>query len=150
MLNPHIFRQYDIRGVVGPDVTVEAAEQIGRAFASLARRRLGKERPTLALGRDNRLTSDDLADGVRRGMTAAGAHVIDVGLVPTPVHSFAVYHGKTDGGLQVTGVAQPAAVQRLQDDAAAAPSTATPSRRLRRMIEESDYESGEGASRTAR
>jgi phosphomannomutase/phosphoglucomutase len=41
MLNPHIFRQYDIRGVVGPDVTAEVAEGIGRAFGSLARRRPG-------------------------------------------------------------------------------------------------------------
>ncbi|HEV3050697.1 MAG TPA: hypothetical protein VGX50_10325, partial [Longimicrobium sp.] len=61
MVNPHIFRQYDIRGVVGPDVTAEVAESIGRAFASLARRRLKKDAPVLALGRDNRLTSDDLA-----------------------------------------------------------------------------------------
>jgi phosphomannomutase/phosphoglucomutase len=146
MLNPHIFRQYDIRGVVGPDVTVEAAEQIGRAFASLARRRLAKERPTLALGRDNRLTSDDLADGVRRGMTAAGAHVIDVGLVPTPVHSFAVYHGKTDGGLQVTGSHNPPQYNGFKMTLAGGSIYGDSIQELRRMIEESDFESGEGTS----
>src|SRR5215213_7434928 len=96
--NPHIFRQYDIRGVVGQDVTPEVAEQIGRSFATLTRRRLGKDAPELVLGRDNRLSSNELADAVRRGMLAAGARVTDVGLVPTPAHSFAMSHWEADGG----------------------------------------------------
>ncbi|HLL82758.1 MAG TPA: phosphomannomutase/phosphoglucomutase [Longimicrobium sp.] len=144
MANPHIFRQYDIRGVVGPDVTVEVAEQIGRAFASLAVRRLGKPRPTLALGRDNRLTSEDLAAGVRRGMVAAGAHVVDVGLVPTPVHSFAVYHGEHDGGLQVTGSHNPPQYNGFKMTLGGS-IYGDSIQEVRRMIEESDYESGEGS-----
>jgi phosphomannomutase len=107
MVNPHIFRQYDIRGVVGSDVTPEVAESIGRAFTTLVRQRLEKESPVLALGRDNRLSSNELADAVKRGMTAAGAQVIDVGLVPTPVHSFAMAYWETDAGLQVTGSHNP-------------------------------------------
>lgn len=144
MANPHIFRQYDIRGVVGPDVTVEVAEQIGRAFATLAVRRLGKVRPRLALGRDNRLTSPDLAAGVRRGMVAAGAHVVDVGLVPTPVHSFAVYHGELDGGLQVTGSHNPPQYNGFKMTLGGS-IYGDSIQEVRRMIEESDYESGEGS-----
>ncbi|CAA9321827.1 MAG: Phosphoglucomutase @ Phosphomannomutase [uncultured Gemmatimonadetes bacterium] len=144
MANPHIFRQYDIRGVVGPDVTAEVAEQIGRAFASLAIRRLGKPRPALALGRDNRLTSPELADGVRRGMVAAGAHVVDVGLVPTPVHSFAVYHGELDGGLQVTGSHNPPQYNGFKMTLGGS-IYGDSIQEVRRMIEESDYESGEGS-----
>ena len=144
MANPHIFRQYDIRGVVGPDVTAEVAEQIGRAFASLAIRRLGKARPTLALGRDNRLTSEELAAGVRRGMMAAGAHVIDVGLVPTPVHSFAVYFGEHDGGLQVTGSHNPPQYNGFKMTLGGA-IYGDSIQEIRRMIDESDYESGEGS-----
>ncbi len=144
MANPHIFRQYDIRGVVGPDVTAEVAEQIGRAFASLAIRRLGKAKPTLALGRDNRLTSPELGDGVRRGMVAAGAHVVDVGLVPTPVHSFAVYHGELDGGLQVTGSHNPPQYNGFKMTLGGS-IYGDSIQEVRRMIEESDYESGEGS-----
>jgi len=144
MANPHIFRQYDIRGVVGPDVTVEVAEQIGRAFATLTIRRLGKARPTLALGRDNRLTSEDLAAGVRRGMVAAGVHVVDVGLVPTPVHSFAVYHGGLDGGLQVTGSHNPPQYNGFKMTLGGSIYGGS-IQEVRRMIEESDYESGEGS-----
>jgi phosphomannomutase/phosphoglucomutase len=144
-VNPHIFRQYDIRGVVGPDVTAQVAEQIGRAYASLARRRLGKDQPVLALGRDNRLTSDELADAVSRGMVAAGARVVDVGLVPTPAHSFSVAHWGLDGGLQVTGSHNPPQYNGFKMTLGGRSIFGDSIQELRRMIAESDYESGEGA-----
>lgn len=144
-VNPHIFRQYDIRGVVGPDVTAQIAEQIGRAFASLARRRLGKDQPVLALGRDNRLTSDELAAGVSRGMVAAGARVVDVGLVPTPAHSFSVAHWGLDGGLQVTGSHNPPQYNGFKMTLGGRSIFGDSIQEIRRMIAEGDYESGEGA-----
>lgn len=145
MLNPHIFRQYDIRGVVGPDVTPGVAEGIGRAFASLARRRLGKASVTLAVGRDNRLTSDELAAAVRRGMVAAGAKVVDVGLVPTPVHSFAVAHWGLDGGLQVTGSHNPPQYNGFKMTLGGRSVFGAAIQELRTMIEGADHESGEGS-----
>jgi phosphomannomutase / phosphoglucomutase len=144
MLNPHIFRQYDIRGVVGPDVTPEVAEGIGRAFASLARRRLGVDSPTLALGRDNRLTSGELAAAVRRGMAAAGARVVDVGLVPTPVLSFAVAHRGLDGGLQVTGSHNPPQYNGFKMTLGGRSIFGEAIQEIRAMIERGEYESGEG------
>ncbi|HEY7766878.1 MAG TPA: phosphomannomutase/phosphoglucomutase, partial [Longimicrobium sp.] len=143
-VNPHIFRQYDIRGVVGPDVTAQVAEQIGRAYASLARRRLGKDQPVLALGRDNRLTSNELADAVSRGMVAAGARVVDVGLVPTPAHSFSVAHWGLDGGLQVTGSHNPPQYNGFKMTVGGRSIFGDAIQEIRRMIAESDYESGEG------
>jgi phosphomannomutase / phosphoglucomutase len=144
MANPHIFRQYDIRGVVGPDLTAEVAEGIGRAFASLARRRLGKSRPTLVLGRDNRVSSEELAAGVRRGMMAAGVEVIDVGLVPTPVHSFAVSHWGADGGLQVTGSHNPPQYNGFKMTLGGS-IYGEAIQEVRRMIDQGDFESGEGS-----
>lgn len=144
MLNPHIFRQYDIRGVVGDDVTPEVAEGIGRAFATLARRRLGKESPSLALGRDNRLSSDELADAVRRGMVAAGARVMDVGLVPTPTHSFSVAHYQQDGGLQVTGSHNPPQYNGFKMTLSGGSLYGDAIQEVRRIIQEEDWESGEG------
>ncbi|HEX8275621.1 MAG TPA: phosphomannomutase/phosphoglucomutase [Longimicrobiaceae bacterium] len=142
--NPHIFRQYDIRGVVGPDLTPEVAEGIGRAFATLARRRLGNPRPTLALGRDNRVSSEELAAGVRRGMVAAGADVVDVGLVPTPVHSFAVFHLGLDGGLQVTGSHNPPQYNGFKMTLAGGSLYGGAIQEIRGMIDSGDFESGEG------
>lgn len=143
--NPHIFRQYDIRGVVGPDVTPEVAEGIGRAFASLARRRLGGAHPTLALGRDNRVSSEELAAAVRRGMAAAGVKVVDVGLVPTPVLSFAVAHLGLDGGLQVTGSHNPPQYNGFKMTLGGGSLYGGAIQDIRGMIEEGDYESGEGS-----
>lgn len=148
MLNPHIFRQYDIRGVVGPDVNAEIAENIGRAFGSLARRRLGKDQPVLALGRDNRLTSEELGDGVRRGLVAAGIRVVDVGLVPTPVHSFAFSHWKLDGGLQVTGSHNPPQYNGFKMTLGGRSIFGDSIQEIRRMIQEQDFESGEGSVET--
>ncbi|HEX8694166.1 MAG TPA: phosphomannomutase/phosphoglucomutase [Longimicrobium sp.] len=145
MINPHIFRQYDIRGVVGTDLTPEVAEGVGRAFASFARRRLGKDRPSLVLGRDNRTSSESLADGIRRGMTAAGAEVTDVGLVPTPAHSFAVSHWGHDGGLQVTGSHNPPQYNGFKMTLAGGPIYGGLIQEMRRMIDAADFESGSGA-----
>jgi phosphomannomutase / phosphoglucomutase len=108
MIRPHIFRQYDIRGVVGTDLDVQVAEGIGRAFGTVLRRQRGGA-PDLrvALGRDNRPTSDDLAAGVARGLQATGVHVVSVGTVPTPVLYFAAAYLETDGAIQVTGSHNP-------------------------------------------
>ncbi|CAN5332252.1 phosphomannomutase/phosphoglucomutase [soil metagenome] len=140
----HIFRQYDIRGVVGPDVDEQIAEGIGRAFASLAQRRLG-EQVRLALGHGNRLTSDELARAVARGMTAAGADVIDVGTVPTPVLSFATATLGVQGGLQVTGSHNPPEYNGFKMTLQGGSLYGDAIQELRRMIEEEDFAAGDGA-----
>jgi phosphomannomutase/phosphoglucomutase len=146
MLNPHIFRQYDIRGVVGKDVDVEVAEGIGRAFATLAIRRLGRRDVHLVLGRDNRLTSPELAAGVRRGMLSTGVKVTDVGMVPTPTHSFAVAYLQTDGGLQVTGSHNPPQYNGFKMTLGGRSVFGATIQEIRRMITEGDFETGEGTA----
>lgn len=146
MLNPHIFRQYDIRGVVGRDVDAELAQGIGRAFGTLLRRRLGRERSVrVALGRDNRLTSDDLAAAVSRGLTAAGVDVVDLGTVPTPVANFAAAHLATDGVLQVTGSHNPPEYNGFKLAAGGRSLYGETIQEIRGLIERRDYEAGEGS-----
>jgi len=101
-----IFRQYDIRGVVGPELTPALAEALGRAYATLAWQRLDRS-PRLAIGRDNRPSGVALAAGVQRGVVATGGIAIDVGELPTPALYFAVHALGADGGLQVTGSHNP-------------------------------------------
>jgi phosphomannomutase/phosphoglucomutase len=101
-----IFRQYDVRGIVDRELTPAFARALGRAYASLAWRKLGRA-PVLAVGRDNRPSGSALAAGIRRGITDAGATAVDVGELPTPALYFAVHHLETDGGLQVTGSHNP-------------------------------------------
>ncbi len=101
-----IFRQYDVRGLVGAELTPELAAALGRAVGTAAWDRLGRA-PVLAVGRDNRPSGPALAAGIRRGLAAAGATALDVGELPTPALYFAVHHFGADGGVQVTGSHNP-------------------------------------------
>lgn len=107
-LNSQIFREYDIRGIVERDLAGPVPEQVGRAYASELRARLGGGAGlTVALGRDNRPSSPVLAEQVMRGLRAAGVNVLDVGTVPTPVLYWAAARFQLDGGFQVTGSHNP-------------------------------------------
>jgi len=101
-----IFRQYDVRGLVGRELTPEFARALGRAFGSIAADRLGRS-PVIAVGRDNRPSGPALSEGVRRGIAESGGTAVDLGTLPTPALYFGVSALKTDGGLQVTGSHNP-------------------------------------------
>jgi len=106
-MQPHIFRQYDIRGIVGTDLDAGVSEAVGRAFASMLRARTGKKAPRIAVGNDNRATSPDLVAGLIRGIRAAGVDVLEVGTVPTPVLYWTEATFGTDAGVQITGSHNP-------------------------------------------
>jgi phosphomannomutase / phosphoglucomutase len=95
-----IFREYDIRGIVGKDLTVEIAESIGRAYATLA---LGRGCKTVAVGRDGRLTSPELRDRFVAGVVSTGMNVVDIGVCATPLLYFALFNLPVDGGVMITG-----------------------------------------------
>ena len=101
-----IFRQYDIRGLVGRELTPELARALGCAFASAAWERLERA-PTVAVGRDNRPSGEALAAGVRRGIVDAGGTAVDVGTLPTPALYYGVAALGADAGVQVTGSHNP-------------------------------------------
>ena len=100
-----IFRQYDVRGVVDADLTVEAAHAIGGAYAALMRERgVSGE---VAIGRDNRPSGDKLRDALVDGLSSAGVSVVDIGVVPTPVLYWSLHHLGVIGGIQITGSHNP-------------------------------------------
>jgi len=101
-----IFRQYDIRGTVGDQLTEELAHAIGQGVATLGRTRMDTA-PRLAVGRDNRPSGAALAAAVRRGIVAAGGTAVDIGELPTPALYFATHTLKVHGGIQVTGSHNP-------------------------------------------
>ena len=101
------FREYDIRGVADRDLSDEVAEGIGRALAGVLGKDAKDGRPRLAVGRDSRLSSPRLHAALLKGLTAHGAHVIDIGIGPTPMLYFGVFHTEADGGVMITGSHNP-------------------------------------------
>jgi phosphomannomutase/phosphoglucomutase len=107
MIKPEIFREYDIRGVWGKDLTREAVMAIGKAFACYVHDHLKKDKLTLSLGMDARLSSGEMRDALTEAFTASGVDVIDIGLCPTPLQYFSLNHLTVDGGVMITGSHNP-------------------------------------------
>jgi phosphomannomutase/phosphoglucomutase len=99
-MNPQVFREYDIRGVVADDFDDEFVVDLGRAYATIL---IEAGKRTVTLGRDCRLSSDALRDRLIEGLLPSGIDVVDVGVVPTPLLYFSVLHWKMDGGAMITG-----------------------------------------------
>ena len=104
VINPQIFREYDIRGIVGRDLTSEAATLIGKGFGTLLNR---SQKKIITLGRDCRLSSEDLKSALVSGLLSTGCQVIDLGLIPTPLLYFSLHHFNPDGGIMITGSHNP-------------------------------------------
>ncbi len=103
-INPSIFREYDIRGIVGRDLTAEVVEILGRAMGTYFRRRGRRE---VALGRDCRLSSPEFAAALTAGLRSTGCSVVDLGTVPTPLLYFAIFHERREAGIMITGSHNP-------------------------------------------
>jgi phosphomannomutase/phosphoglucomutase len=143
MLNPHIFRAYDVRGLVGTDITPDVFRQIGRAYGTLTRRNGGRR---IAVGQDNRLSSAELKAAFVNGVRATGVSVVDIGQVPTPMLYFATAHWKLDGGANITGSHNPVEYNGVKMvHAGALPLTEEEIQRLRKLAESDDFERGDGA-----
>lgn len=95
----NIFRQYDIRGVVGRDLDNQTMDQISRAFAAMAKQ---KGYDTVLVGRDNRSSSPQFRDTVVNALQDSGCHVIDLGLVITPIFYFAARYLNIPAGMMIT------------------------------------------------
>ena len=106
-LHPSILREYDIRGIVGETLIAADAKVIGRAFASAVARSFHMRNPRIAIARDGRLSSPELAEALMEGLQLAGAQVIDCGIGPTPLLYFATRHLGTEGGVMITGSHNP-------------------------------------------
>jgi phosphomannomutase/phosphoglucomutase len=107
MISPSIFRQYDIRGIWGKDLTTDAARLIGKAFGTFVRRMSTEKNSALTVGRDVSLSSGSLSESLIEGIISTGADVTDIGECPTPVQYFSLFHHGSDGGIMVTGSHNP-------------------------------------------
>ena len=103
-MNPAIFREYDVRGIAERDFDSTFARDLGRAFGTLAREHGAR---IVSVGRDARLTSPSYAAALADGLSSTGLTVLDLGMCPTPLVYFSLFHWQLDGGIQVTGSHNP-------------------------------------------
>jgi phosphomannomutase/phosphoglucomutase len=103
-INPRIFREYDIRGVVDEDIDEVVVETIGKAYGTYMRK-LGKD--TVAIGHDCRLSSPKLSEAMITGITSAGVNVVDLGMVTTPMVYFSLFNLPVHGGVVITASHNP-------------------------------------------
>ncbi len=103
-LKPEIFRQYDIRGIVGKDLTQETVEILGKAIGTYFRRH---NRSHVAVGKDCRLSSPAFSESLGKGLLSTGCDVTELGTIPTPLLYFSIYYKKIAAGIMITGSHNP-------------------------------------------
>lgn len=110
LINPSVFREYDIRGIASIDLSAAFAESLGLAYAQLISGNQpvgGRDKLTIVVGKDCRLSSDNYEDALVNGLLKGGLDVIRLGLCPTPVHYFSLFHLDLDGAIMVTASHNP-------------------------------------------
>ncbi len=100
-VNLSAFKAYDVRGRIPDEINADLIYKIGRAYAAFVKPK------KVAVGRDIRLTSEEFAQSLIRGLTDAGVDVLDIGLCGTEGVYFATFHYKLDGGLMITASHNP-------------------------------------------
>jgi len=131
-----IFRAYDIRGVVGRSLTPAIARAVGRV--------LGRPGLAVALGRDGRLSGPELSAALAEGLLAAGADVIELGMVPTPLAYFAAHHLGCGSAVMLTGSHNPPEYNGIKMLIEGTTLAGEAIQELRRRIEADDFASGAG------
>jgi phosphomannomutase / phosphoglucomutase len=103
-MNENIFREYDIRGIVGEQLSDETVETLSRAIASFFASHNARR---IAVGYDARNSSPGFCETLTRGFDACDIDVIQIGMVPTPVLYYTVFTKSVDGGVMITGSHNP-------------------------------------------
>jgi phosphomannomutase/phosphoglucomutase len=136
-----LFREYDLRGIVGNELTEPIAEQVGRAYCTYV-----KDRgvTTISVGRDGRLSSPALFQALVRGLLAGGVNVVDIGICPSPLVYFSLFTLPVEGGIMITGSHNAADYNGFKICVGKEAIHGEAIQDLRRMMERGHFVSGSG------
>jgi len=140
-MNPEIYREYDIRGVIGKDIKEDEFVTIGRGFGTYFNQ-VGEK--TIVVARDCRLSSPTIQDDVVEGLISSGCNVVDIGICPTPILYFALRHLKADGGIMITASHNPPEYNGFKVCSGFETIYGKEIQKLRGIIEKADFVSGKG------
>jgi len=142
MINPEIFRQYDIRGIAGKDMTADDVMRIGQGIGTYLQQQGNRY---VAVGRDCRATSDEYAERMIEGLVATGCRVVDIGVCPTPVSYFAIRHLETEGAVMVTASHNPPEYNGFKICSGVDSVFGEQIQQIRAIIDEGAFQKGAGA-----
>jgi phosphomannomutase/phosphoglucomutase len=140
-INPQIYREYDIRGVVDKDLTPDIAKRLGQGFGTHMAR-LGLK--NLVVGRDGRLSSPSYGEALIEGLISSGCDIVDIGICPTPVYYFSIFHLNKDGGTMVTGSHNPPEFNGFKVSVGKSTIFGEEIQKLGKLVEKGEYISGKG------
>jgi len=145
-INPNMFRQYDIRGIVGEDLNENIAKLLGKAFGSYCIRNAQNK---VVVGCDNRLSSPSLKAALIKGLLSTGCDVVDIGTVVTPILYFSRIHYGINPGVMVTASHNPAEFNGFKIGFGDGTIYGDDILMLKDMMEKEDFEIGLGKLSTA-
>jgi phosphomannomutase/phosphoglucomutase len=145
-LNPEIFRQYDIRGRVGTDLTDDTVSVLGRATGSYLRQQ-GAAR--ISLASDNRLSSDGFRAILCEELSKSGMDVVDFGTLPTPVFYYTLFECGVDGGVMITGSHNPSDFNGFKIASGRSTIYGEEIQKIRQIAEKGSFTVGRGSSEKA-
>jgi phosphomannomutase/phosphoglucomutase len=141
MLNPDIFREYDIRGNVEEDFPDHIVKKLGKAFGTIVKRAGGNE---IAISGDIRITTPNLINCFKAGVTSTGVDIINLGILPTPVNYFSMFHLGVYAAVQITGSHNPPEYNGFKLSINKQPFFGEDIQSLYNIIKKMDFEEGEG------
>ncbi len=142
--NPKVFREYDVRGVVGSDLNDEFVRELGKAIGTYAGNRGVK---SMTLGRDCRLSSEGYRSALMEGLMSTGIGVTDIGLCATPILYYSIRNLGTDGGVMITGSHNPPEFNGFKICVGPDTIYGDQIQELRAIMETGKYRSGNGEKR---
>lgn len=143
-INPQIFREYDIRGIVDDDLDKDVLERIGRAYGTYMKDYGAK---VVSIGRDCRLSSPEYAKAMTRGINSTGIDVIDLGMVSTPMLYFSLYNLEVAGGVMITASHNPGEYNGIKLCRGKDSVFGAQIQKIREIAEGGDFASGKGSVR---
>ena len=142
-ISSSIFKAYDIRGIVEKELTPEVVKLIGMAIGSES---IAQGERGIVVGRDGRLTGPMLSESLISGLIESGCHVVDIGMVPTPLVYFATYTKGASSGVMVTGSHNPPEYNGFKIMIAGKTLAADKIQNLYSRIVNQQFSSGSGSS----
>jgi phosphomannomutase/phosphoglucomutase len=141
-LQAQIFREYDIRGLVGTELDEDLFELMGKALAKYTEGE--RTHNCVVVGRDGRLSSKAFAYAAIDGLVECGVNVIDIGVVPTPLLYYSLFNLDVDGGVMITASHNPKEYNGMKVAVGKSTIHGEAIQELRRLAEEGDFPSATG------